>query len=107
MDVVQDSQMDVTLNTGAVVRVVADTAGTHSAHIPLMVLTHLLRLSVATQVIVFSDEAGNALQDTAVPGFPNNLGDASTIEIDTSSPVTQFLHQMDYMVTTQSRSLHN
>ena len=45
----------------------------------------ILSVDSFTPVIVL-DIAGNALQDTAVPGFPNNLSDSSTLEIDTAPP---------------------
>ncbi len=45
----------------------------------------ILSVDSFTPVIVL-DIASNALQDTAVPGFPNNLSDSSTLEIDTAPP---------------------
>ncbi|MGI9446880.1 MAG: beta strand repeat-containing protein [Pirellulales bacterium] len=88
-DVAANSQMDVTLNTGAVVRVVAATAGKTLLGIYTVdgTDTSVEDLSVTSYSTKFvSDEAGNEIASLSLPVFPNNLGDSSDIEIDTSSP---------------------
>ena len=84
-----NSSMDVTLNTGAVVRVVAAAAGTTLSGTYTVdgTDTSVENLTVASySSIVVRDAAGNPIASTSLPTFPNNLGDASDIQIDTSSP---------------------
>ena len=84
-----NSQMDVTLNTGAFVRVVAASAGTTLSGTYTVdgTDTSVEDLSVTSySSIVVRDAAGNSIASTSLPTFPNNLGDASDIQIDTSSP---------------------
>ena len=83
------SQMNVTLNTGAVVRVVASSAGTTLSGTYTVDGTDSAvdDLSVASySTITVRDAAGNAIVSTALPIYPDNLGDGHDLEIDTAPP---------------------
>ena len=83
------SSMDITLNTGAVVRLVTATAGTTMSGTYTVSETDLSvdDLTVASySTIVIRDDAGNSIATTSLPVFPNNLGDGRALQIDTDPP---------------------